>query len=374
MTFLLRQISRSAEGREIIRPTEVAGDRLKIGRAPDSDVHLTDLAVALHHATLQRTSSMRLSVAAEEGLGVELNGRKVTSGVIELASGGEIRIASHLLRVLPAAADAAQIAIDVERVGESANDELARVDTNRFSLVSVMPGKRITAYALIALVLAVFLAWPIYVYSGRASASHAQIVAEQRKQQQSGGETKQAAFSPDTMWSSGALSQVHHNLENQCSACHVKAFEPVQDTACQSCHTNIHNHGDTSRAPGEAMARYLRSQPDLTGWARFQLTVAETFGHSPGRCVDCHTEHEGPQEMPRTAQRFCSDCHSDLDARLPDTRIENASDFGRAHPQFRPLVLINWSGERPNLSRIGIDRNPRENSNLKFPHALHLDP
>lgn len=377
MTFKLNQISLSAEGREIRRAKEVPGNRLTIGRSPTSDIHLTDLAVALNHATIQRTAALRLSVAAEEGLGVELNGRKITSGVVELAQGGEIRIASHLVRILPAAADAEQIDVEVERVGESASDELARIDANRFSLGAVLPGKRITAYALIALVLGIFLAWPLYIYNERPAADHQAIVAAQRE----GEPPRQASFQPDSMWSTGSLSQVHHNLENQCAACHVRAFEPVQDNACQACHTNVHNHGDQDRPKEEAFARYLRSQPELTGWARFQLAVAERFGHSPGRCVDCHTEHEGPQEMPRTAQHFCSDCHADLQARLPDTNIGNAATFGpqhggpQRHPEFKPLVLIDWSnGETPRWSRVSLTNNPAENSNLKFPHALHLDP
>lgn len=356
MSFLIRTISRSAEGREIIRPSEIGGFRLTVGRDPESDIHLTDLAVALRHAVLQRTSGMRLTLSAEEGLGVELNGRKVTSGGIDLAQGGEIRIGSHLIRVLPMPAGAEQVEVDVEKVGESAADELDKDDAARFSLGAVMPGKRITAYTLIAIVLAVFLAWPIWVYNQR-----------QERQQVAG-------YAADRMWTSGHLSQVHAGLEQNCSACHVRAFEPVQDTACTNCHTNLQNHGDTSREPREAAMRLARSQPDLAGFARFQLSVAETFGHGAGRCVDCHTEHEGPQQMPRTAQRFCSDCHADLDSRLTDTRIGNASDFGANHPPFRPLILTRWNGETPQMARLTQDRNLAENSNLKFPHALHLNP
>ena len=362
MSFVVSQISYTAEGRKIVRPTEVAENRLTIGRAPDSNIHLTDLAAALQHAVLQRTGPLELSVSSEEGLGVELNGRKLTSGVVDLATGGEVRIGTHLIRILPVAAGDEQIAIEVEKVGESAADELDRSDTRRFSLNAVLPGKRITAYALIALVLAVFLAWPVWIYNQR-----------QERQQVAG-------FAADRMWISGHLSQVHASLEDDCSACHVRAFEPVRDSSCTACHTNIHNHGDTSRPPAEAARRLARSQPNLTGFARFQLAVAETFGHDPGRCVDCHTEHEGAQEMPRTAQRFCSDCHADLNARLPDTHIGNAISFGRnapradteAHPEFRPLVLINWSGETAQMGRVPLSR-AAENSNLKFPHALHLN-
>lgn len=379
MTFRLNQISLSAEGREIRRARQVEGDRLTIGRAPASDVHLTDLAVALQHATLQRLGP-RIAVAAEEGLGVELNGRKVTSGVIELASGGEIRIASHLLRVMPGPTDADDVNIDVERVGESAADEADRADVRRFSVGAVLPSKRASAYVLMVLVLGIFLVWPVWHYASRAPADAQALVRDQRKADGSGmAEPHKAGFSPDSMWSSGALSQVHHGLEGQCSACHVKAFEPVQDTACAACHTNVHNHGDSARPVQEASERYLRSMPTLTGFARFQADVAHTFGKDQGRCVDCHTEHEGPQEMPVTAQQFCSDCHADLDSRLPDTRLANASTFDpqqggpQLHPEFRPLVLVDWDGETPRLGRVDLSSNPSEASNLKFPHDIHLN-
>lgn len=373
MTFRLNQKSVSAEGREIRRERVVEGERLTIGRAPDNDVHLTDLAVALSHAVIQQVGPLRLSVQAEEGLGVELNGRKITSGFIDLAGGGEVRIASHLLRFLPTAADAEAIEVDVERVGESAADEMDRVDVRRFSVGSVLPSKRISAYVLIALVLGVFLAWPIWVYSQRDPVDAQAVLAAQRKADGSGvAPASHASFSPDSMWSPGALSQVHHGLEQQCSACHVNAFEPVQDTACAACHTNVHNHGDRTRPPAEAFSRYLASFPTLTGWAKVERTVADAFGKAAGRCVDCHTEHEGPQQMPVTAQRFCADCHTDLTARLPDTRIGNAADFGTAHPEFSPLVLIDWTGEDPRHQRIPLNRNPSENGNLKFPHDLHL--
>ena len=91
MAFLLRQISHSADGREIVRPSRVEGDRLTIGRDPGCDVHLTDLAVALTHATVERAGPAVLSVAAGPGLYVELNGRKVTSGSIDVSGVGRKR-------------------------------------------------------------------------------------------------------------------------------------------------------------------------------------------------------------------------------------------------------------------------------------------
>lgn len=379
MTFRLNQISTAATGREIRRERTVEGETLTLGRAPENNVRLTDLAVALCHATVRRVGALRLSVSAEEGLGVELNGRKVSSGFIELASGGDVRIAGHLLRFLPTAADAEFIQVEIEQVGESAADEAERADISRFSVGAVLPGKRISAYVLAILVLGIFLAWPIWVYSTREPVDPAQFAAANRKADGSGlAQPVQASFSPDSMWSTGSLSSVHHGLEGQCSACHVKAFEPVQDTACLTCHQmEASYHGVASESPAEQLRRFNLSKPEPGGFEGFQLNLANFFGHTPGRCVDCHTEHEG-REAPVIAETNCSSCHTGLSERLRQAGVNphlgDASGFGpgSTHPEFRPSVIINWNGEDPELRRIAMDGRTPERSNLKFPHELHM--
>lgn len=346
MVFVLRTISHSAEGREIVRSSRIEGDRLTIGRDPECDIHLTDLAVALRHATVERASGDRLSVTAEEGLTVELNGRKVAAGRIELGTGGDILIASHALRFMPTAAGSDGIAVNVERVTES-EVKLGKGDERMFSLASAMPSKRLTAWVLSIFVLAVFLAWPIKAYYDR-------------QQQQSATER----YHPDKMWSSGRLSQAHAGLEKNCAACHVKAFEAVRDEACTACHTKVHNHADPFRL--------ARAKPDLDRWGKVKLAFQQTFDLPPGRCVECHTEHEGTQAMPATAQRFCSDCHQTLKEKLPDTRLADAGDFGKSHPEFQPALITHWDGNRPVMQRVSLNRRPQEMSNLKFPHAMHL--
>jgi predicted CXXCH cytochrome family protein len=345
MTFLLRTVSRSAEGREIVRTARVEGDRLAIGRDPGSDVHLTDLAVALHHATVERVGP-RLQVRVEPGLTVELNGRKCASGTIELGTGGDILIASHLLRFMPTPPEADEIQVAVERIteGEAKLDKSAE---RLFTLAPVMPGKRALAWLLALLVLGIGLAWPIHAFYER----------QQRAE-------RYARFQADEIWSSGHLSQAHAALQHDCSACHVKPFESVRDTACAACHAGIHGHADPFRL--------ARARPDLDRWGRFQLAFKQAFNLPPGRCIDCHTEHQGPQRMAPAPQHFCSECHADLKAKLPDTRLGNAGDFGRLHPQFQPLVVTGWRGDRPILRRTSLDLHPREDNGLKFPHALHL--
>ena len=346
MAFLLRLKSQSASGREIVREVRINGDRLTLGRDPQCDVHLTDLAAALRHATVERGVSDRLDVTAEPGLKIELNGRKVKSGRIELTSGGDIRIGAHLLRIMPADAGETDVRVDVERSSES-DTRISRRGERMFSLESKMPSKRYLAWLLSVLVLGLFLAWPINEYYTR---QNEQVAVRE--------------YHADSSWSSGPLSSAHAQLENNCQACHVKAFQAVPDRSCNACHTNVHEHA--------APFRLARAEPDLDRWGKVVLAFKESFNIPPGRCVDCHTEHEGTKEMPLTAQRFCSDCHQSLNAKLPDTKLANAGDFGKQHPQFKPALITRWAGGKPVLERIDLSRKPVEQSNLKFPHALHL--
>jgi hypothetical protein len=356
MGFTLRQKSFSAEGREIIRTSKVRGDILEIGRDPSCDIRLSDLAVALHHATLERVSPQRIGVSAEKGLSLELNGRSVKFGRFEVSAGGDIRIASHLLRVMPGSPDDEDVAIDVEKVTEG-EAKLGVADDRLFSLTSVMPGKRATAWAFTLAVLALFLAWPIKSFYDRQR-------AQEQLPTMAATVAAAAQFHPDEMWSSGSLSQVHSGLQNNCKACHAKPFEAVRDESCVACHTSIHDHADPYRL--------ARAEPDLDRMGRIRLAFQETFNIPPGRCVECHTEHEGPMQMPTTAQRFCSDCHEDLSAKLPDTKLVDASDFGTSHPEFQPAVMMRWNGDRPVLQRVSLAAKPKEISNLKFPHDMHL--
>lgn len=349
MAFLLRNISLSADGREIVRTSRIRDDLLKVGRDPDCDIRLNDLAVALHHATLEQISSSVIGVSAEAGLTVEIDGTTTQFGQIDLATGGTIKVGPFRLRILASEMGSDDVAIDVSRVDTEEVED--KFDTRRFALSTVLPGKRVIAWTLTLVVLGLFLVWPITSFYSTSAREPTQL---------------HAGYHADEAWSSGPLSSAHHALEQNCNACHVRPFEPVQDASCKACHTQVHDHAD--------LARLARATPNPGGWAGFQQAVGSAFGQEPGRCVECHTEHEGPNEMVPTPQQFCSDCHTDLRSRLPDTTLANASNFETAHPEFQASVLIRWDDQTPRLQRVSLDRNPREQSNLKFPHALHLDP
>jgi hypothetical protein len=348
MAFLLRNISTSADGREIVRTSKVNDDLLKIGRDPDCDIRLNDLAVALHHATLEQVSATRVGVSAEAGMTIEVDGATTDFGQIDLATGGTIKIGPFLLRVLAQELGSDDVAIDIQRAdAEVAEDKF---DTRRFALQTVMPGKRALAWTLAVAVLAIFLAWPIWSFYQQSR--HRDQVA--------------LGFHADQMWTSGPLSEAHAALNRNCEACHVRPFESVRDSSCKACHVTVHDHADP--------ARLQRARGELGAFRRLRVQIGELFGRDAGRCVDCHTEHQGPQRMVPTPQQFCADCHGDLRARLPDTRLGSATNFENDHPEFQPAVLVQWNGDQPQIQRVALNRRPLEMSNLKFPHALHLLP
>lgn len=347
MSFVVRQISRTADGREIVRPTRFEQSELVVGRAEDSDIHLPDLAVTLRHASIRELSPGRIEISAIAGLPVDVNGRSIERAEIDVARGANIRIGSHVLAI--ARGEGGDTIISVERVGAVSEASETKDEQRAFSLAGVMPGKRVSAWALALLVLGLFLLWPIWSFYANDDAGAAR--------------SRAVAFHGDESWSSGRLSLVHANLENNCKACHAQPGVAVRDESCATCHDAIHDHADPRRlAVG-------RAAPGIGGKA--QLAFAGMFNIPEGRCVECHTEHEGATAMPVTEQKFCSDCHARLSERLTDTTILDASDFGTDHPQFRPAVMTN-PGNRPIVQRLSLDARPLENNGLKFPHDVHL--
>jgi predicted CXXCH cytochrome family protein len=343
MSFLVRQISRTADGREIIRPYSYANQEVIIGRDAACEVHLADLAVDLKHARITLLNGDKIEVAALGGLGFEADGSKTQSIRINAARGAELRFGSHRLTI---GREDGAILVTVERVEALSDAAEERDEIGLFTLKALLPGRRISAWAFFLLVLAAFLAWPIHNFYQSHKA-----------------EKERAAFQADSLWSSGRLSTAHARLEKNCKACHTEAFVAVKDSSCMSCHKNVHDHADTRKL------KIAKGPPDWEG--RAMRKVAEKFNRPEGRCVECHTEHEGAGPMAATKQEFCSSCHADMDTRLAGTKIANASDFGTAHPQFKPLVAV-APGLPPTMQRISLDKKPSDNSGLKFPHGTHL--
>lgn len=325
--FIIRSVSKGAGGRPITRERVYDAPRVSVGRHPGSEIHLPDLNVALYHAVMTANSDGTVS----------LDSPVVT---VDPAAGGEVNYGDH--RLLISQGPGGEVVIDVANVAPEPPP--ARDERKLFTLAGIAPGKRAMAWVFALAILGAFVAWPIWSFMSPAKAHATNGVVA------------------DSSWSPGALSTPHAALEANCKACHNKSFTAVQDTSCRSCHATTHDHADPRRL--------MSARPELDFGTRVRQAVATTFGRTPGRCVDCHQEHHGPQ-MVATAQQFCSDCHAALKSKLPDTHIGNVSDFTTGHPQFSAAVLTS-PGPELRFTRASLDTNPQENTGLKFPHRLHL--
>ncbi len=344
MTFRIRQIDFTAGGREIVRDRMLDKTRLTVGRAAENDLHLPDLAVEAYHAQMVTPPGGFLEVASTGTLGFTRDGSTTNATSIEIATGGELGFGGYRITV---SKDSDGATLLVVRQVASTADATSDFDEKRsFTLASVLPGKRGLSWALASIILLAFLLVPVIGH---------QIY----------GSNPKAKITGDASWDPGALSLGHAKLQDNCQACHVKAFVSVRDETCTSCHKDTHDHGQ----PGRIAT--ARDMPGLGG--NILWGVAHAFGKTgPGACVDCHVEHQGARHMDPPAQKFCADCHGSLKERLADTKLGDASDFGTAHPELKVQVSANpWTKA---VQRLPLSDHPRENSGLAFPHKAHLDP
>jgi predicted CXXCH cytochrome family protein len=345
MAFRLRTIDTTADGRQIVRDRDVDKATLTIGRAAENDIHLPDLAVDPAHARMTLRPDRRIEVQALGTLGFGIDGVSGQVASIDPARGAELRFGTYNLTV-SRDTDGTPL-VTIAQLGSMDAGE-AQDEKQRFSLAAILPGKRAVSWVLGALILLAFLAFPV-----------ASNLAHQAN--------PSVGVHGDKPWTAGPLSLAHHALEGKCEACHVKPFEAVRDSACLSCHKDVHDHAAPARL---ALAKDGGPFGERMLWA-----VAHAFGRpGPGACRDCHREHEGESTaaMLSPRQQFCADCHAGLKGRLTDTRLGNAGDFGTLHPQFVARVVTDPFARKTSL--VSLDAHPRETKGLAFPHKLHLDP
>ncbi len=348
MTFLIRTIDITASGREIQRERRTEASRLTVGRAAENDIHLPDLAVEQRHVSIEARGDGTVAVAALGTLGFGLDGRIVTEEVIDPSTGGEIALGAARLAVTREADGT--IAVTIRQIAQ----EEGKGDALRgFALASVLPSKRAMSWVFASAILLMLLMVPV--------ASH--LLRSPAKPDPTG--KTPGAVLLDSAWTSGELSLKHHSLEQNCESCHVNAFESVTDETCLSCHKGTGDHA--------AKSRLAKGMPELSPGDAIQWRIGETFGkEGPLGCVSCHSEHEGPVRQKAGDEAFCGNCHTKLDTRLTDTSLANAHDFGKAHPQFRPLYFASFGAAKP--VRAAPGSKPVERSGLKFPHDVHMNP
>ena len=92
MSFIIRQLTKRADGGDIIRTRQLVQAEISIGRGTDCDIQLPDLAVMLRHARLVRISGSRVSVETTGGVPVEVGGKFVTRADLEISDNPAVDI------------------------------------------------------------------------------------------------------------------------------------------------------------------------------------------------------------------------------------------------------------------------------------------
>ena len=137
-----------------------------------------------------------------------------------------------------------------------------------------------------------------------------------------------------TPYSPGPLSAAHAFVEHRCEVCHggpkgaapPSAFRAhTTEAACLTCHDG------PAHAP---------NQPPAPG------------------CATCHREHGGRVQLAKTDERFCIDCHADLQTTQGAPKVaRQVGSFPARHPEFA-------------ARRSGVSDPAR----IRFNHAVHVKP
>ena len=332
MRCKIRYLTRQRTGR-VAQDEQVVtldGNRITLGRGTDSTVFLRDLRVSYHHAEL---------VVHDTGIVLEAVGHsslRVDQVAVERAvvtPESAIEVGPYRLQLGRDEPDV-DLSLAVELVTPPPTDTIERlIEPRRVSLGTGLLRKRAISWLLFLLVIVGGLALP--------------VVAYRTTRPEVGGNAERATVLAgfDRFWISGELSTSHQLLGDDCHACHELPFVPVRGAACAPCHSGTRHHFETER-----------------------FVFADFV---PNDCAGCHSEHQGPDGIVPVHQGLCADCHGDLRVQA-ETGLLDATDFGDAHPQFRPTVIIDPAAGRVQRAALGTAGFPKERSNLEFSHAIHM--
>lgn len=325
MKCLIRFVTRNSAGGVEHHDKIVDAPVITIGRATDQVLHLQDRHARLQHAVIEdRAGAVHISTSALAG--VIVNGRSQRDA--RLSVGDTIEVGANILRVIDPPAGLA-FACTFELSTAARSEDRVPDWSAKGARVTELSKRRLSWYAvLLVLVLSFLLPAAGLLHPGLASALRHSFLPD------------------DSLWLAGPVHSKHASTSSDCQNCHAVPFIRVTDGACLECHTaNRH-----VKQPAEAV---LGSR----------------------RCASCHREHNEPPALIETHQGLCADCHENMP---DDSPYEDASDFLDAHPGFRVSLLqprVEESGETAwDRKHLGLEESrSRDNSNLKFDHAAHLD-
>ena len=324
MRLLIKYIESRGAGKEVSQ-FSFDGDVATIGRGTDQTIQISDRRLPLSHSRLTLAGG-KLTLASSGDYRFAVNGE--SSRRAQLQAGDQVEISGHSIKVK---ADDGELDFVLEV--EVASETVAKLrDRFQTRLRDVNVPERAIAWTLFLVILVGTLAIPM-----------AGFYLDERE------ELRDSMLPDDGQWLSGELHQNHAFLGENCDACHAKPFVPTQDEDCLGCHQTITHHFDTE----------VHGDDYQVG----------------SRCADCHQEHSTTGSIIRSDQGVCTTCHAKLtDVCMDGDGLLPATDFSANHPDFKVSLLQYglddvWHEKRVNLDEEGIT----EESNLIFPHDLHLD-
>lgn len=327
----------------VYRDKSFHGQNLRIGRAPNQHVFLSDMRVSLQHAVITALMSGRFLIQSKSLSGIRVNDRLVQSFTIK--QGDTITIGRSTLRLFepPKGYD---LALEVEPVKRTVPEDMPVPA----ALGGLGLHTRRLSWVLFSSVLFMFLALPagsIYLYD-QYSPYTDKVVEWLSTEEELYELPKMPLLVSDRFWNSGQFASAHYFFRNECDTCHQEAFQRVPDRACTNCHKTTAPHVD----------------PEF-----FELDKLDNT-----RCAECHREHNGKHQLINRDDHLCSDCHLDLSRQGITTELGDAADFGRHHPDFKPTLRGHQEGAEV-VKRVDMEdeENYQEESNLEFPHDVHLD-
>jgi hypothetical protein len=335
MDALLRQLKDGPDGVLEYHDTELSAETLTLGSAADCSIQLLGEAVAPQHAVI-RSINRGLSITCRAGQRVLLNGKPVTSAALKL--GDRLEIGGHQLQLVDPPLGF-ELALEIRpdpNVSASSFERAFRTDLGETWL-----SKRGAAWLLILLAVAGTFLIPLgMIYWHRT-----------------GGATP-PGVPDDTFWTAGPLSPAHQLATGQrCDGCHETLFVHVRDSACRNCHKTVGDHVTPAR-------------------------LAQTMLAPTQPCARCHQEHNlSSANVIIRSNALCTDCHAGSERRFGSIKVASVTGFSRSeHPHFTVDLIkpaysapgtvaeIQWGVAREAIAQA------REQSNLKFSHAQHLEP
>lgn len=330
MKLLIRYAKNQGQG-EVSEQVVLNNTVLSIGRGTNQNILLPDSKVALDHAKLYVRDN-GCKIVSSSGKYVIKNGQVVKRCSLKL--GEEIEISGHKITLLPAELD-----YDLVLLVSIGSVEQAPLQKRyKLTFSDLKFAKRRWSWTLFWSILSLCLLLPA-----------AGLMNPQWMEQ-----LRQSPLPDDSQWLAGDLIKPHRFIGDDCAQCHTDAFVPTSTETCMSCHSSVNGHIND---------------------ATLSTPVEEIK-----ECASCHKDHNPQETLSHYSQQICVDCHKEpIKDSTEKIKFETATDFELAHPAFKVSVLtpltenkkiIDWQPKRHSLK----DSQPKEESNLKFPHKTHMNP